>query len=202
MGNPSTPLFGDPSEDKVALSGRSAAMLNIDWSVRNHVGIGGGQRYAPPRSYSEGTSRCHLYPTSEHAMAERLRAHHAGERERERQRLRLAQEQSAKEEAGKKMSMLFDRAWQREQNVRYQRLRLAWAHLKAEAEVRVYLRQPVNRLWNKQREQQRKQRQKPTRVEFDGALCAGIRRPHQCGTRVSVPDARQLHQESTHTRAT
>ena len=43
------------------------------------------------------------------------------------------------------------------------------------AEVRVYLRRPANRLWDRQREQQRKQRRKPTRVHFEGALCADIR---------------------------
>ena len=80
-----------------------------------------------------------------------------------------------KEEAYKKIVMILSRAWQREQNMRYQRFRLAWAHFKAKAEVRVYLRQPANRLWNRQREQQRKQRKKPTRVHFEGALCADIR---------------------------
>ena len=35
-GNPATPLMGDgPFFDKVAKSGRSAALLNMDWMVRN-----------------------------------------------------------------------------------------------------------------------------------------------------------------------
>jgi hypothetical protein len=97
------------------------------------------------------------------------------EEKRAQQRLRLAQEQMRKEELYKKIVMILSRARQREQNVRYQRFRLAWAHFKAKAEVRVYLRQPANRLWNRQREQQRKKRQNPKRVQFEGALCAGIR---------------------------
>ena len=78
------------------------------------------------------------------------------------QRLRLAQEQLLKEEAYKKIVVILSRAELREQNMRYQRFRLAWAHFKAQAEVRVYMRRPANRLWDRQREQQRMQRKKPT----------------------------------------
>ena len=61
------------------------------------------------------------------------------------------------------------------QNVHYQRTKLAFAHLKAQAEVRVYLRHPARRLQNRQREQQRAARQNKRRVHFAGALNTSIR---------------------------
>ena len=121
QGNPSTPLLGDPSENKVALSGRSASMLNMDWVVRNSVGEG-GKMYPPPRGYVES------YDTSEQARKDRLARHEeakALEKQLEQERLRLAQGQMVKEEAYKKVVVILCRAWRREQSVRYQRFKLA-----------------------------------------------------------------------------
>ena len=73
------------------------------------------------------------------------------------------------------MVVIADRAQQREQSILDQRFKLAWAHWKVEAAVRDYLRRPLNRLWDAQRKQQRQHRRKPTRVQFEGALCTDIR---------------------------
>ena len=121
QGDPSTPLTGgDPSVDKVAASGRSASLLNMDWMVRNCVGRG-GSRYPPPFGYLDS------YDTSDQAMVDR-EVRHAGVAVREKQ---LEQEKKRKEEMLKKIWIFMNRASDREQNVRYQRLRLAFAHFKA-----------------------------------------------------------------------
>ena len=72
QGNPGTPLFGDPSEDKVAISGRSASLLNLDWAVRNPLlNNKGGAKHPPPRGYVES------YDTSDQAKDDRLARHFA-----------------------------------------------------------------------------------------------------------------------------
>ena len=165
QGDPSTPLTGgDPSVDKVAASGRSASLLNMDWMVR-HCAAGGGPRYPPPFGNLDS------HDTSDQAMVDR-EVRHAGVAVREQQ---LEQEKKRKEGMLKKIWIFMNRASDREQNVRYQRLRLAFAHFKARAEVRVYLRHPARRLQSRQREQQRARRQNPRRVHFAGALSADIR---------------------------
>ena len=73
------------------------------------------------------------------------------------------------------MVVIADRAQQREQNMLDQRFKLAWAHWKVEAAVRDYLRRPLNRLWDSSAQATAKHRRKPTRVQFEGALCADIR---------------------------
>ena len=60
------------------------------------------------------------------------------------ERQRLAREQLLKEEAYRKIVVILSRAELREQNMRNQRFRLAWAHWKVEVAVRDYLRRPLN----------------------------------------------------------
>ena len=74
QGNPGTPLFGDPSEDKVAISGRSASLLNLDWGVRNPLlNSRHGAMHPPPRGYVES------YDTSDQAREDRLERHFAAQ---------------------------------------------------------------------------------------------------------------------------
>ena len=56
------------------------------------------------------------------------------------------QEFERKEKSMKQIWIFMKQASNRMQNVRYQRLKLAFAHFKARAEVRVYLQHPANRL--------------------------------------------------------
>ena len=60
-------------------------------------------------------------------------------------------------------------------NMNYQKARLAFAHLKACAEVRVYLRTPTGRYLERERKQQRALREKQRVVCFAGALSTDIR---------------------------
>ena len=106
---------------------------------------------------------------------------------------RLAQEQLLKEEAYRKIVVILSRAEQREQNMRYQRFRLAWAHCKAEAEVRVYLRRPANRLWDSQRKQQRSSDRSRQECNSKALSAPTSEFSSMCHQRLSTK-ASQLHQ--------
>jgi len=165
QGDPSIPLyFGDRTEDKVALSGRSASLLNIDWMMRHHEN--GGQPPLPP-PFGDLDS----HDASEKEMAARLERHaRSGAREKQR---KLENRRTRK--ILERTFAFWRQAVNQRQNVRRQMLKLAFAHLKARAEVRVYLRHPVNRYQLRKCEQQRAARQNQKQVHFAGALKTDIR---------------------------
>ena len=73
------------------------------------------------------------------------------------------------------MIIFMEQGANRKYNVYYQKIKLAFAHFKARAEVRVYLRNPAGRLQHRKREQQRAARRNKRRVHFAGALNTDIR---------------------------
>ena len=163
QGDPSIPLFGDRTEDKVALSGRSASLLNMDWMVRHYENS--GQQLPPPFGNLDS------HDTSEQEMATRLERHaRSGVREKQRKL-----EDRSSRRTLERTFVFWKQAANQRQNVRYQMLKLAFAHFKVYTEVQVYLRHPVRRLQHRQREQQRAARLNPRIVHFAGALDTDIR---------------------------
>jgi hypothetical protein len=80
-GDDSTPLCGDDRTfGKVAASGRSVALLNLDWMVRCNAGD--GQQHPPPVGFVE------VLATSDQALATRVAAHAESEAREQRRKLK------------------------------------------------------------------------------------------------------------------
>ena len=164
-GNPATPLVGDdPYFDKVAASGRSAALLNMDWMTRN----GNERNKHPPAtgylanevftSVESGDTRIAVCVEQKaRAMRRRLRTHN--------KKFYMA-----------RLIALWKEGCHRNCNLHYQKVRIAFAHLKARADVRVHMRTPMGRYLTREREQERRRRDEWTmpNVHFAGALSTDI----------------------------
>ena len=147
-GNPATPLVGDDRFfDKVAASGRSAALLNLDWMVRN--GNNERAKHPPPTGYlvNEVLTSVEL---GEARMAACI-AQQARERRRKLKKDCLTTHRY-------QIIEFIKQGANRNSNRHYQMVRIAFAHLKARAVMRVYLRTPVGRYLTREREQRRKSR--------------------------------------------
>ena len=132
----------DPFFGKVAKSGRSAALLNMDWMIRN---ASERTKHPPPAT----GDLVNEVLTSVESGEVRIANHH-GQLARERRR-KLKVEYS-KVLMGRLIAF-WEQAANRICNLNYQQVRIAFAHLKAQADMRVYKRTPMGRYLIREREQ-------------------------------------------------
>jgi hypothetical protein len=160
-GDAATPMMGDDMAfDKVAASGRSSALLNLDWTVRNAYS---STALPPPTGYINTVS------TSREAMVEREWMHKELLRRDARRKLKTVEPQRTR-----KLIMFMEQDATRVYNVNYLKSKLAFQHFKEQDQVKLYLHTPTGRYLESERKRRKALREDKRTLSFAGALSTRI----------------------------